>query len=68
MEDKLKPIVDGAQDEAQRRRLAVHDALRARLRIEIAGVDIGALPRLPPELKPAAPGDPAAPDGRGERP
>lgn len=70
MNDKLKTIVDSLTPE-RREQIALLDALRAGLRVEIAGVDITALPALPPELKkgpqrPEPPGG-TAPERRPRR-
>lgn len=50
MDKQLKAIVDGLTDE-QRERLAREDRLRAGLGITMFGMDITALPSLPPELR-----------------
>lgn len=50
MDPKVKAIVDALTPE-QRERIELLDTLRAGLRIEAAGVDITALPALPPELR-----------------
>lgn len=53
MDERLAALL--ASVAADMDRLALIDALREALRVDLAGVDIDALPRLPPELKPAAP-------------
>ena len=52
MNDRLQAIAASLTDE-QRARIEREDRLRAGLVVQMAGVDITALPRLPPELEKA---------------
>jgi hypothetical protein len=61
MNDRLQAIVASLTDE-QRTRIELEDRLRAGLVVQMAGVDITDLPRLPPELEKAR--RPAEPPGK----